>query len=389
MREDTPSLTAVYVAFARALATRDQELSRACSDPCAEVLLPRALLPLLTRAEGSPAVRALLRTISLGMTDHVALRTALIDSAVDHATGQPMGHAAEQVGAHGIEQVVLLGAGLDARAHRLPSLANAVVFEVDHPATQKLKRSKAHTLPQSAREIRYAACDFERTHLEQALLGSGFDRHARSLWIWEGVTMYLPAAAVVDSLSTIGQLSAPDSVLVATYITPDLVVGGTRPHLRAHPILALRRRHRPVARARLVRGAQRRAAGRRRAALWCARQAPHLADAQGAHRRRNQTRQSNVITHIVLMKFKADTTPENKREAVTRLRAMVGRVPSVRELEVGLHGAVSARSADLGLIVRLADLAALAEYADDPVHSEVKRFLAGLLESATVVDFES
>jgi len=96
-----------------------------------------------------------------------------------------------------------------------------------------------------------------------------------------------------------------------------------------------------------------------------------------------------MITHIVLMKFKADTTPEQKREAVSRLRAMVGRVPSVRELEVGLHGAASARSVDLGLIVRLADLAALAEYADDPVHSEVKRFLAGLLESSTVVDFES
>ena len=52
-----------------------------------------------------------------------------------------------------------------------------------------------------------------------------------------------------------------------------------------------------------------------------------------------------MITHIVLMKFKADTAPEQKREAVTRLRAMVGRVPSVRELEVGLHGAASARAA--------------------------------------------
>ena len=96
-----------------------------------------------------------------------------------------------------------------------------------------------------------------------------------------------------------------------------------------------------------------------------------------------------MITHVVLMKFKADTTADQKREAVLRLRGMVGRVPSVRELEVGLHGAPSARAADLGLIVRLADLAALAEYADDPVHGEVKRFLAGFLESASVVDFES
>jgi methyltransferase (TIGR00027 family) len=251
MREDTPSLTAVYVAFARALATRDRELSRACSDPCAEKLLPRALLPLLQRASASPTVRATLRRISLGMTDHIAMRTGLIDSAVDHATGHSSSHggsaalarpgaraeagsraaeprASSQAGAHGIEQVVLLGAGLDARAHRLPSLANAVVFEVDHPATQKLKRKKAAALPRTAREVRYAACDFQDTHLSLALTNSGFNPRERSLWIWEGVTMYLPAAAVVDTLATIERHSAPDSVLVATYITPELVVGGSR-----------------------------------------------------------------------------------------------------------------------------------------------------------------
>lgn len=97
-----------------------------------------------------------------------------------------------------------------------------------------------------------------------------------------------------------------------------------------------------------------------------------------------------MITHIVLMKFKADTSAAQKAEAVQRLKAMVGRVPSVRELEVGLHGAAdSARSGDLGLVVRLADFAALAEYADDPVHVQVKHFLAELLQSSTVVDFES
>lgn len=97
-----------------------------------------------------------------------------------------------------------------------------------------------------------------------------------------------------------------------------------------------------------------------------------------------------MITHIVLMKFKASTSDTQKQEAVQRLKAMVGRVPSVRELEVGLHGAApSPRASDLGLIVRLADLAALSEYADDPVHVEVKQFLADLLESATVVDFPS
>jgi hypothetical protein len=97
-----------------------------------------------------------------------------------------------------------------------------------------------------------------------------------------------------------------------------------------------------------------------------------------------------MITHIVLMKFKASTSAAQKHEAIERLQAMVGRVPSVRELEVGLHAAEpSPRASDLGLIVRLADLDALAAYAIDPVHVQVKQFLADLLESSAVVDFAS
>jgi len=223
MREDTPSLTAIYVAFARALASRDRELSRACRDTCAEALLPSLLRPLLARAGRNPALCAALRRSSLGLIDHLALRTALIDAAVEHAVTQAMGNATA-----GIEQVVILGAGLDSRAHRMASLAHATVFEVDHPATQRNKQRKARGLPRTARELRYAACDFQRTHLVEALASVGFDSGARSLWVWEGVTMYLPAAAVVDTLTTISRSSATDSVLISTYLTPEMVVGGSR-----------------------------------------------------------------------------------------------------------------------------------------------------------------
>jgi methyltransferase (TIGR00027 family) len=226
MREDTPSLTAIYVAFARALATRDRELSRACSDPCAEALLPRPLVGLLEQAGKRPHLAEALRRLSLGLSDHLALRTALIDGAVEHAASLPMGTAAERGAAGGVEQVVLLGAGLDARAHRMASLARTTVFEVDHPATQRFKRRRAQQLPIAAREVRYVPCDFQRTHLEDALAQLGFDPKVRTVWIWEGVTMYLPAGAVVESLTTIARLSAVDSVLIATYLTPQLVGGG-------------------------------------------------------------------------------------------------------------------------------------------------------------------
>lgn len=98
-----------------------------------------------------------------------------------------------------------------------------------------------------------------------------------------------------------------------------------------------------------------------------------------------------MITHVVLMKFKTENKAHNLQEACSRLRALVGRVPSLRELEVGLHAGseVSPRTLDLALITRFEDLAGLDGYADHPAHVEVKRFLAGVLESSVVVDFPS
>jgi hypothetical protein len=96
-----------------------------------------------------------------------------------------------------------------------------------------------------------------------------------------------------------------------------------------------------------------------------------------------------MITHVVLMKFKEENKRANMAEAQQRLRAMFGRVPTLRALEVGLHGEPEARALDLALITRFDDFAGLRAYADDPVHVEVKAFLAGVLEGAYVVDFEN
>jgi hypothetical protein len=96
-----------------------------------------------------------------------------------------------------------------------------------------------------------------------------------------------------------------------------------------------------------------------------------------------------MITHVVLFKFKEENKQANIRAAEERLRAMVGRVPSLRGLEVGRHGQVSPRSLDLALITRFDDLRGLMEYAVDPLHVEVKSFMASVTEASHVVDFES
>lgn len=215
MKEGRPSTTAIYVALARAAATHDPALSHLCDDRFAERLLPHALGHFIGSAEASAAGGLLfgaLKASSLGMFTHLALRTRLIDDAVNRAA---------QAGA---KQLVLLGAGLDARAHRLSSLAECTAYEVDFPATQAMKKRKARALPVAARTIRYAPCDFEHETLAEALEGVGFDARLPSIWVWEGVTMYLERAAVEASVAAIGALSAPGSTLVLTYITPELAV---------------------------------------------------------------------------------------------------------------------------------------------------------------------
>ena len=90
-----------------------------------------------------------------------------------------------------IRQVVLLGAGLDARAFRMPELRDCIVFEVDHPSTQAYKRQRTQGLDPLCQRIEHCAMDFERDALGDVLQARGFEAAKPSAWIWEGVTMYL------------------------------------------------------------------------------------------------------------------------------------------------------------------------------------------------------
>jgi hypothetical protein len=78
-------------------------------------------------------------------------------------------------------QVVILGAGFDSRAHRLPALRSGRVFEVDHPATQATKRARCEacdlplhprsTFPSTSSEIRWSRPS--RARASSALLDAG------------------------------------------------------------------------------------------------------------------------------------------------------------------------------------------------------------------------
>ena len=207
MRDDQASLTATAVALAR-VAHAPTSVSRA--------LLPMgaAQLAALWAAPGvGRPLRLAARLMSGGLVDHLRLRTAAIDTAVEAAISA------------GVTQVVLLGAGLDARAHRLPGLGGVTVWEVDHPATQGEKRRRARRLKPSAAAVRYVSVDFAVDDLRERLEMAGLPADEPSVWVWEGVTMYLPAAATQATLAAIDALSAPGSVLAMTYMQPKLLRG--------------------------------------------------------------------------------------------------------------------------------------------------------------------
>lgn len=227
MRRDRPSLTASLVAAIRALYTALPEPYRIAPDPLAAKLLP-AWLSLPARAAGlvpsaAPAVHALTGAVALGLTHNVALRTRAIDDALREGL------------AHGATQLVLLGAGLDSRAHRLPELEGVRVLEVDHPSTHRYKADRLANAGLSAKNTTRVAIDFERERLSDVLPAAGFDPRAPSFWIWEGVTVYLTREAIAVTLRAVGELSAPGSRLAVTYTRP----GVRRGHAIIEPLVPI------------------------------------------------------------------------------------------------------------------------------------------------------
>jgi methyltransferase (TIGR00027 family) len=198
------------MALFRALeSVRRPRARRLFQDPFAPLFLsrgPAAVLGLARLPALGSVVPWLIDRRWPGARSSGVARTRLIDDALSSALDD------------GVSQVVLLGAGFDCRALRLPQMAHATVFEVDQAA---LVRHKVARLNQggvgSGAHVVRVSVDFERDSLEQALRGAGFDPARRVFFVWEGVTNYLNAAAVDEVLAVVARAAA-GSRLLFTYV---------------------------------------------------------------------------------------------------------------------------------------------------------------------------
>ena len=115
--------------------------------------------------------------------------------------------------------VMILGAGLDSTALRFPEAWPGVrFFEVDHPATQALKRDLMERLGATRSDsTTFVPVDFERDDLGGCLLAAGFDPARPAFVSWLNVTVFLSQDAVSRTLAAVGALSAPASELLIDF----------------------------------------------------------------------------------------------------------------------------------------------------------------------------
>jgi methyltransferase (TIGR00027 family) len=220
MKPGQASRTAVMVCAARAVADAEQ-LDARFHDPTALELLPEEARELALRYLARERPRGLSERLEfLRMPAHanvMTVRTLAIDDAIVAAA---------------TPQLVILGAGLDGRAYRMSELRETLVFEVDHPDSQRDKRTRVERLTAAAREVRFVPVDFGRDSLDDALSRAGHDAAQPTTFVWEGVVMYLTPDVIAATLRVISRRSAAGSRLVMAYHVPSWLLAVIGPIVR-------------------------------------------------------------------------------------------------------------------------------------------------------------
>jgi len=220
MKERSESQTAQYIAFCRALETQAPPSLRLFDDPLATALLSGAYRA-FARGAGFPVLGKLVNAVlDLGWPysrSSAVVRTRAIDERVREAIRS------------GARQLVLLGAGLGSRGCRLDEAEDIAVLEVDHPATQRVKKERLHAyMGKLPANIKYVPVDFECEDLESRLIESGYDPTIQSVVVWEGVIDYLTESAIQKTLGALARLLAPSSLLIFTYTHRGALDGSKR-----------------------------------------------------------------------------------------------------------------------------------------------------------------
>jgi methyltransferase (TIGR00027 family) len=195
MKEDRPSATAYLIARSTLFLSRDPILGRFVPQRSAELsrgfvhtrsLFARSFDAVINSKPLRPLAAALERATVPGIKLHYALRKRYLEEIARDAL------------LDGLSQVVVIGAGFDTLALRLhEAFPNTRFFEIDHPATQRVKRRVAESQHTAKHNLKFISLDLAHGNLEASLLASkDYLPSADTLFVAEGLLMYLAPAEV-------------------------------------------------------------------------------------------------------------------------------------------------------------------------------------------------
>jgi methyltransferase (TIGR00027 family) len=217
MQSKQSSTTAEGMALVRAIEASRPEGRRICYDPIARSLVPgyKFTLSKLTIDSG------LYARFFPGAIEFMTARERYIADFLKACLRE------------GLDQIVIPGAGFDTRAYRIEGIEKTRVFEVDHPATQevKLKRLKKVIDPLPD-HVTFVSIDFNTKTLDERLPASGYDEQGKTLFIWQGVTMYLTPEAVDSTLAFIAHHSGQGSAVIFDYFYNEFLRDTSRPEVK-------------------------------------------------------------------------------------------------------------------------------------------------------------
>jgi len=214
MTQPTAIASAETLAALRAVVANETRLAVRCVDRFAEQFVA-AKSRILIRLLPQFLLKGVFDRIAPGSYGFTIARTRHFDEALLAACRD------------GAEQVVVLGAGYDSRAFRFADdLAGITVFEVDHPGTQARKRSILERRGKAPANLRYVPLDFTAGSLDKSLSHAGFVPGRRTMFLWEGVSYYLPPSAVTGVLDFVARC-APGSSILFDYAIKSFVDGDT------------------------------------------------------------------------------------------------------------------------------------------------------------------
>lgn len=219
--KEGPSKMAEGIAMHRISELGLPEDIRACYDPYAIYFLSPETLKILKSFQNDPQKAKTAaeehERLYPGFHNSIVARVKYFDNFVEKSIDE------------GIEQIVALGAGYDTRAYRIEGLNDIKVFEVDHPDTQRFKIEKLKEIFDSVPEhVAFIPVDFEKETFGQKLFDKGYDKSLKTLFILEGLTMYIPQNAVAETLNFIVENSGKGSIVIFDYIDESVIDGTSK-----------------------------------------------------------------------------------------------------------------------------------------------------------------